>query len=45
MLGRGGGLMVNGLSAALAAGSITPEEAARDLQDEWQLQLQTEEHP
>ncbi len=45
MLGRGGGLMVNELSAALAAGSIAPEEAARDLQDEWQLQLQTEEQP
>jgi raffinose/stachyose/melibiose transport system substrate-binding protein len=37
MLGRGGGIMVNELSAALAAGSITPEEAARDLQEEWQL--------
>jgi raffinose/stachyose/melibiose transport system substrate-binding protein len=38
MLGRGGGIMVNELSAALAAGSITPEEAAQDLQEEWQLE-------
>jgi raffinose/stachyose/melibiose transport system substrate-binding protein len=37
MLGRGGGIMVNELSMALAAGSITPTEAARDLQEEWQL--------
>jgi raffinose/stachyose/melibiose transport system substrate-binding protein len=37
MLGRGGGIMVNELSAALAAGSISPEEAARNLQEEWQL--------
>jgi raffinose/stachyose/melibiose transport system substrate-binding protein len=37
LLGRGGGIMVNELSAALAAGSITPEEAAQDLQEEWQL--------
>jgi raffinose/stachyose/melibiose transport system substrate-binding protein len=36
-LGRGGGIMVNELSWALAAGSITPEEAARELQEEWQL--------
>jgi len=36
-LGLGGGIMVNELSWALAAGSITPEEAARDLQEEWQL--------
>ena len=27
-LGRGGGLMGNDLSAALAAGGITPDEAA-----------------
>ena len=40
MLGRGGGLVVNELSTALAAGSISPQEAARDLQEEWQLQLQ-----
>jgi raffinose/stachyose/melibiose transport system substrate-binding protein len=38
MLGRGGGIMVNELSAALAAGSITPEEAARNLQEEWRLE-------
>jgi raffinose/stachyose/melibiose transport system substrate-binding protein len=37
LLGRGGGIMVNELSAALAAGSITPEEAAQDPQEEWQL--------
>ena len=36
-LGRGGGIMINDLTEALAAGSITPEEAARDLQEEWQL--------
>jgi hypothetical protein len=36
-LGRGGGMMVNELSAALAAGSITPKEAAQGLQEEWQL--------
>jgi raffinose/stachyose/melibiose transport system substrate-binding protein len=37
MLGRGGGIMINELTEALAAGSITPEEAAHDLQEEWQL--------
>jgi raffinose/stachyose/melibiose transport system substrate-binding protein len=36
-LGRGGGMMVNELSAALAAGSIAPKEAAQGLQEEWQL--------
>ena len=37
LLGRGGGIMVNELTEVPAAGSITPEEATHDLQDEWQL--------
>lgn len=45
MLGRGGGMMVNELSIALAAGSITAKEAARFLQEEWELHLQTEVLP
>ncbi len=37
-LGRGGGIMVNELAFGLAAGSITPQEAARDLQEELELE-------